>query len=123
MSKGRVLIVDDQTSVCQLLSISLEDHGYITHAVSDAERAYADVESFNPDAILLDINMPDIDGIDLMMLLKGYTNRIRNRPIIFISALPAYETADRVRELGAADYLEKPFTIKDVLGTLERHMK
>ena len=98
--KTRILIVDDNQSCCDLLVTALTDASYSAMSVNDAERAYEVADDFKPDLTLLDINMPGIDGVDLMMLLKGYTE-IRNQPVVFISALPAEKMERKCIELGA----------------------
>lgn len=108
LTKGRVLIVDDQTSNLKVLANGLKAD-YLIQVASSGNKALALVEkSPQPDLVLLDIMMPDMDGYDVLRALKNnpLTQAI---PVIFVSALDDSSDEQKGIELGAADYIVKPF--------------
>ena len=117
-----ILIVDDTPANLQVLSNVLKEHGHKVRAVPNGLLALRAVESRQPDLILLDINMPEMDGYEVCRRLKAdpATAAI---PIIFISALN--ETLDKVKafELGAADYITKPFQFEEVQARVSVQLK
>src|SRR5215469_1296386 len=110
---ARILIVDDSQTNRRLLEVALTRRGYQTISAEDGEQAIEMVHAHNPDLILLDVMMPRKDGYQVCAELKG-DPRFAEIPIIFLSALS--EAANRVHglELGAADYVSKPFNIAEV---------
>lgn len=121
-NKGEILIVDDNPINLDLLSSMLREHHYRVRAAINGRRALMAVRSCLPDLIMLDINMPEMDGYEVCRQLKAdsYTADI---PVIFISALD--EVLDKVRafEVGGADYVTKPFQFGEVLVRIENHLK
>ena len=111
MSLGRVLVVDDDKNICELLRLYLEKEGYGVILAHDGEEAVVKFNALKPDIILLDIMLPGIDGWQVCREIRKKSNV----PIIMITA--KVETFDKVLglELGADDYIVKPFdTIKAV---------
>jgi diguanylate cyclase (GGDEF)-like protein len=117
-SKAEILIVDDKLENLRLLSIILLQHDYEVRKALNGKMALKSVKSDPPDLILLDINMPDLNGYEVCQHLKAndLTNQI---PVIFLSALD--QGIDKVRAfaVGAADYISKPFAIEEVLARIE----
>jgi DNA-binding response OmpR family regulator len=116
----RVLVVDDSEATCEMLVDALNDNGYEAVSVNSADDAYEIVEGFKPDVVLLDINMPAIDGIDLFMLLRSYSPVGTKTPVIFVSALEARVMERKVKELGASGYIEKPFRLDEITNALDK---
>lgn len=114
-TKGNILIVDDTPANLRLLANLLNEQGYKTRPVPNGPLAIKASELDPPDLILLDINMPDMNGYDVCAKLKE-NDRTKNIPIIFISALD--EVTDKVKafHVGGVDYVTKPFQIEEVLA-------
>ncbi len=110
----RILIVDDEKPICDLIDMNLSAAGYSCTAVQDGLEAIDAVENNTFDLVLLDIMLPGADGYDVMDYIKPY-----KVPVIFISA--KHEVRDRVKglKLGADDYLVKPFDVTELLARVE----
>lgn len=110
----KILIVDDEKSICDLIDINLSAAGYHCKTVQDGLEALDMIESENFDLILLDIMLPGADGFDIMEYIRPL--RI---PVIFITA--KHEVKDRVKglKLGAEDYLVKPFDVVELVARVE----
>ena len=117
----KIMIVDDEFDIRLVLSMTLEDSGYeVVEAVNGSE-ALASVRSVNPDLILLDINMPEMDGFQVLEQLKSYrdTSEI---PVVMISARSRPRDREDALFMGAVDYITKPWSeggvgTSDKLGT------
>lgn len=110
----KILIVDDEKPICDLIDMNLSAAGYSCVAVQDGLAAIDAVEENTFDLVLLDIMLPGADGYDVMEYIKQY-----KVPVIFISA--KHEVKDRVKglKLGADDYLTKPFDVTELLARVE----
>ncbi len=119
--KQTILVVDDVPANLELLSNLLSTRGYRVRSALSGAVALKSVHAAPPDLILLDINMPEMDGYEVCQQLKaeGQTSAI---PVIFISALN--ETLDKVRafKVGGVDYITKPFQFEEVLARVEAHL-
>lgn len=120
-SMADILIVDDAVENLQLLSSMLKDKGYTVRPVPSGKLALQAVHSIPPDLILLDINMPYMNGYEVCEHLKSQ-DRTRDIPVIFISALT--ETIDKVKAfgVGGVDYITKPFEIEEVNARVQTHL-
>ena len=116
-----ILLVDDQPANLQLLSQTLENLGCKLLFAKNGESALAIAQKALPDLILLDIMMPGIDGFEVCQRLKKNPDT-RKIPVIFLSALD--ETGDKVRglQLGAVDYVAKPFQPEEVIARVNTHL-
>ncbi len=112
---SRVLVVDDEQNICELLKIYLVKDGYTVESAGDGEEAVQKFASFGPDLILLDIMLPKKDGWQVCREIRQSSNV----PIIMLSAKG--ETFDKVLglELGADDYVTKPFDAKEVMARVK----
>ncbi len=116
-----VLVVEDTIANLRLLSDLLGRQGYEVRAVTNGRHALQAVERDPPDLILLDINMPELDGYEVCRRLKA-ADQSRDVPVIVLTALT--DTADMVRafEAGAVDYVTKPFRFEEVLARVKTHL-
>ena len=116
-----VLVVDDTIENLRLLSDLLGEQGYEVRAVTSGRQALQAVEHDPPDLILLDITMPEMDGYEVCRRLKA-TERSKDVPVIFLTALT--DTADKVRafDAGGVDYVTKPFQFEEVLARVKTHV-
>ena len=115
MADKKILIVDDDKNICELLRLYLEKEGYGTRLAYDGEAAFAAFEEDAPDLVLLDIMMPKQDGWETCRKIRA-TSAV---PIIMLTAKG--ETFDKVLglELGADDYIVKPFDTKEVVARIK----
>ena len=124
MAKQRILIVDDEEDICMILSYSLQKAGYEVLVAHSAEEALANYElrikNYEVDLILLDIMMGEMSGLEMAERLNqepGTKSQDRNvPPIIFLTALSDEDTVLQGFQLGADDYISKPFRIAEVLA-------
>jgi sigma-B regulation protein RsbU (phosphoserine phosphatase) len=119
--KESILVVDDTPANLRLLSQMLSQEGYRVRAVTSGTRALASVQVSRPDLILLDIKMPELNGIEVCEHLKA-DPRTRDIPIIFVSALNELEDKVQAFAAGGVDYITKPFQFAEVLARVETHL-
>ncbi|WP_195984338.1 response regulator transcription factor [Clostridium sp. D33t1_170424_F3] len=114
MNKPLVLAVEDDAAIRNLISTTLETHNYRHLTAASGESAIMEAVSHNPDVVLLDLGLPDIDGIEIIRKIRSWSNL----PIIVISARS--EETDKIEALdaGADDYLTKPFSVEELLARL-----
>ena len=115
MDNKKILIVDDDENICELLRLYLEKDSFSTIVANDGEQALKCVSIHNPDLILLDIMLPVLDGWQVCREIRKNSNV----PIIMLTAKG--ETFDKVLglELGADDYVTKPFDSKEVVARIK----
>jgi len=117
---AKILVIDDEEGVCELLRDVLENAGYEVFVTYSAAEGIEALKSFDPDTILLDIKLPDDDGIKVMGKIKdkGYTV-----PIILMTAFGTTEIAIQAMKEGAHDYLNKPLNLDELILTVQRTVK
>ncbi len=115
MANERILIVDDDINICELLRLYLEKDGFQTEIATDGVKALETFNSVNPDLVLLDIMLPGLDGWQVCREIR----KTSQTPIIMLTAKG--ETFDKVLglELGADDYITKPFETKEVIARIK----
>ena len=121
LSTNSILIVDDTPDNLRLLSKTLIQEGYQVRCAINGSMALLTIKTKIPDLILLDINMPDIDGFEVCKQLKK-SELTKDIPIIFISALDTLFDKVKAFELGAVDYICKPFQIPEVLSRVNNQL-
>ncbi len=114
MNKPLILVVEDDPAVRNLITTTLETHDYRFHAAPTGETAVLEAVSHNPDVVLLDLGLPDMDGIEIIKKIRTWSTM----PIIVVSARS--EDTDKIDALdaGADDYLTKPFSVEELLARL-----
>ena len=114
MNKPLILVVEDDTAIRSLITTTLKAHDYRYLTAVNGESAVLEASSHNPDIILLDLGLPDIDGVEVIRRVRSWSNL----PIIVISARS--EDTDKIDALdaGADDYLTKPFSVEELLARL-----
>lgn len=114
MNKYMILVVEDDTPICNLIATTLKAHEYRYIVAQNGKNAIMEAASHNPDIILLDLGLPDMDGVDVIRRIRSWSNV----PIIVISARS--EDTDKIDALdaGADDYLTKPFSVEELLARL-----
>ena len=114
MNKFTILVVEDDTSVKNLMTTTLRTHDYHFLVAQNGQAAIMEASSHNPDIILLDLGLPDMDGVEVIKKIRSWSNS----PIIVISARS--EDTDKIEALdaGADDYLTKPFSVEELLARI-----
>jgi DNA-binding response OmpR family regulator len=112
---GKILIVDDDENICEVIKMYLDNAGFDTKVSHDGKKAQDAFLEYNPDLVLLDIMLPSMDGIDVLKWIR----RENQTPVIMLTAKG--ETFDKVLglELGADDYIVKPFEPKELLARVK----
>ena len=119
----RILVCDDEPAVLRALSVALESHGYVVTPTATGEQAIARAASEPPDVVLLDLGLPGIDGRETIRRLRTF---LLDVPIIVLSAWGEDETKVEALDLGADDYIEKPFAMPELLARIRvaiRHLQ
>ncbi len=119
MTEGPVLVVDDDFSIRQFLRIGLRTHGFQALEASDATQALKIAQIDRPSAILLDLGLPDLDGREVIRRLRSWTWT----PIIVLSVRDDDEVVVQALDLGADDYLTKPFQLNILLARLRASLR
>jgi two-component system sensor histidine kinase ChiS len=119
--KGNILVVDDTPTNLHLLSDMLTKQGYKVRSVISGKMALTATRAAPPDLILLDINMPEMNGYEVCAYLKE-DEQTCDIPIIFISALGEVEDKVRAFAIGGVDYIPKPFQLEEVLARVQTHL-
>ena len=119
-SKKKILIVDDEPSIQDLLVFNLEKEGYKTITASDGEEGVSLALSQNPDLILLDVMLPKADGLTVC---KRIRQTLSKTPIIMLSAKG--EEIDKILglEMGADDYMTKPFSVRELIARVKANLR
>ncbi|MCQ4934898.1 response regulator [Anaerotignum propionicum] len=114
MNKPFILIVEDDSAIRNLISTTMETQDYKYHTAASGSEALIEAVSQNPDVVLLDLGLPDMDGVEIIKKIRSWSNM----PIIVISARA--EDRDKIEALdaGADDYLTKPFSVEELLARL-----
>ena len=110
----KILVVDDEVDVTELLSYNLKQRGFVSQSVNDPKQALEVAKTFKPDLIVLDIMMPEVSGLQVCRMIRQEST-LKGIPIIFLSAKT--EEGDRIEgfESGADDYVCKPFSPKELM--------
>ena len=111
----RVLVVDDEASLTDLLQMALRYEGWEIKTAADGSSAIATARDFRPDAVVLDIMLPDIDGLQVLQRMRADGNDV---PVLFLTAIDSLD--DRIAGLtaGGDDYVTKPFSLEEVVARL-----
>ncbi len=117
MSKGRILVIDDEEDILELVKYNLEREGYLVDCVDTGEEAIKRAIAIRPDGILLDLMLPGVDGIEVCRELRKNPDT-RTIPIIMMTAKGEESDVVSGLEVGADDYVPKPFSTKILVARL-----
>jgi DNA-binding response OmpR family regulator len=112
---SKVLILDDERAMREMLRMGLEQHGYVTRTMNDGRGLEAAIGDWHPDAIVLDVMMPFADGFALLPTIRRNTQA----PVIMLTAKAELDDKLTGLGLGADDYISKPFAFLELIGRLE----
>lgn len=111
----RILVVDDEQSITELLTMALRYEGFETAAAHGGREALASVAAFHPHLVVLDIMMPDIDGFEVARRLRAERQDV---PILFLTARDGAEDKVRGLTIGGDDYVTKPFSVEELVARI-----
>jgi len=112
---ARVLVVDDEPNITELVAMALRYEGFTVKTAATGRGALSAVSQFSPSLVILDVMLPDIDGIEVLKRLNSAGAKV---PIIFLTAKDATEDKVHGLTIGGDDYVTKPFSIEEVLARL-----
>jgi two-component system, cell cycle response regulator len=120
--QGKILVADDDQSLVKTLTWILKEQNYEVVVAPGGEGLLTLVEEERPNLLLLDIMMPKVDGLQLLERLKQ-DERFRDLPVLMVSSMPPEEATVKSLGLGAADFIAKPFRVKELLARVEAHLR
>ena len=115
---SKILLVDDEPAICNLVKRHFQTEGYLVYTASDAEEA-AQMLFYTPDLILLDINMPEVDGLEFCKKVRGHIDC----PIIFLTSRVTEQDKIIGLRAGGDDYITKPFSLDELTARVEAHLR
>jgi two-component system KDP operon response regulator KdpE len=115
----RILVIDDEIQIRRLLEMTLESHQYKILLSETGGDGLRRAETDRPDLIILDLGLPDMDGLEVLKQLKSWTDR----PVLILSVRSAEEDIVRCLDAGADDYLVKPFRTEELLARVRTAMR
>jgi two-component system OmpR family response regulator len=113
--RARVLVVDDEPSILEVISMALRYHGFDVETAANGQAALAAVSTFHPDLMLLDIMLPDMEGFEVARRLGAQRTDL---PIIFLTARDTTEDKVRGLTMGGDDYVTKPFSLEELVARI-----
>ena len=112
---AKIFVVDDDEALLQTLGWILKDKGYDVVSLSNGDDLLERIDVESPDLMLLDIMMPRVDGLQILERLKS-EDRWKDIPILMLSSMPPEEATVKSLNLGATDYIAKPFRVRELLA-------
>jgi Response regulators consisting of a CheY-like receiver domain and a winged-helix DNA-binding domain len=119
MNLKRILIIEDDIAIGNLMKMTIELHGYHYKLATKGKEALREVTSMQPDVIILDLGLPDIDGIDIILKVRTWSQI----PIIVVSARGEETEKIKALDMGADDYVEKPFSVDELLARIRAALR
>ncbi len=113
----KVLVIDDDPSICKTVGLLLEDHGYNPRTFIDADEAVSAAQKESFQIALIDLRMPTMDGVEVVEKLKGIDDRMS---CIVMTAYPDLDSATETMRRGTCDYISKPFKQEELIASVER---
>jgi len=118
--KKTILAVDDSEDILLMIKLILEDK-YDIHTLSDPSKAEALLAELTPDMFLLDYNMPELTGFDLMPIIRSFPKH-KETPVIYVTGVRSADFYTVAIRLGACDYIMKPIDADKLCGKIEKHI-
>src|SRR3989442_6761442 len=119
---AKILVADDDQSLVRTLTWILKENGYDVVTAPGGEGLIGKLEEERPHLLLLDIMMPKVDGLQLLAKMKA-DDRFRDVPVLMISSMPPEEATVKSLGLGAADFISKPFRVRELLARVKAHIR
>ena len=121
MAQAKVLVVDDESFIINLLKNGLAEEGFDVITASNGFDAILAVEEHQPDVVITDIMMPRLTGLEFLRALKN-NPATADVPVFLISAMDQAEMVQQGLKSGAVDYITKPFKISEIIGKIRHHL-
>jgi two-component system, OmpR family, KDP operon response regulator KdpE len=118
-SKGNILVVDDEPQITRVLKTTLSSQGYAVRSAGDGQEALNEMKSWQPDLIITDLRMPNVDGLELCRRVR----RDSRIPIIVLSVKGEETTKVEALDCGADDYITKPFSVNELLARVRATLR
>jgi DNA-binding response OmpR family regulator len=118
----KILVVDDEPHIAQIMKLTLEHSGYEVAVAGDGAEGLKKAKEWEPDLILLDLMLPNIDGYKVCRLLK-FDQKYQHIPIILVSAMGEAQNKELGKQVGADLYMSKPFKPDELLDQVENLLK
>src|SRR5919199_2016498 len=118
----KILVADDDQALSRTLSWILKENGYDVFTAPGGEHLFEHLTAEQFDLLLLDIMMPKVDGLQLLQRVKA-DPRFKDLPVLMISSMPPEEAAVRSLGLGAADFIRKPFRVRELLARVQAQLR
>jgi two-component system KDP operon response regulator KdpE len=115
----RVLIVDDEPAILRVVAVNLRARGYEALTAATGEDALTVIEAQQPDCIVLDLGLPDVGGLEVLARLRTWTTM----PVVILTAVDDEHRRARALDLGADDYITKPFAMTDLLARVRKALQ
>ena len=114
-AEARLLVVDDEPNILELLSVALRFNGFEVATATNGQQALTTARRFKPDLVVLDVMMPELDGFEVVRRLRGEGTRV---PVLFLTAKDGTEDKVTGLTLGGDDYVTKPFSLEEVVARI-----
>jgi len=115
----RILIIDDETQIRRFLRVALTSHGYVVKDVGTGQEGLDEIAMFAPDLVILDLGLPDLDGLEVVRLLREWSKV----PVIILSVKEQETDKISALDFGADDYVTKPFAMGELLARIRAAMR
>ncbi len=115
---SKILLVDDEESICNMVKLHLQTEGYLVYTALDVDEAVRALSN-KPDLILLDINMPEVDGLEFCKRMRNYIDC----PVIFLTSRVTEQDKIIGLQAGGDDYITKPFSLAELTARIEAHLR
>lgn len=114
----KLLLIEDDPTVTEVVRIALERNGFAVTSAENLSAAHARAEAMTPEVVILDINLPDGSGFEFLREFRA--QRGKDVPVLVLSGLKQEQTVIRGLELGANDFMTKPFRVRELLARVDR---
>jgi len=118
----KILVIEDDINIVELIKFNLEDNNYIVDVAYHGKEGLSKAYDFMPDLILLDIMLPELDGLGVLNQLRN-DDKIKNIPVIIVTAKTSELDKIVGFEIGADDYITKPFSVNEMLSRIKAHLR
>lgn len=122
-ARAQILLVEDTPELREDLALELNDAGYAVMQAGDGETALAKIDKHQPDLIICDIQLPDIDGMSVLASIRGRNDEISKTPVIVVSAFSDSELRNQAAVFGIERFIVKPVDFADLLRLIEYTLK
>jgi len=113
----RILVIDNDPIFCESIKVFLEEREYAVYACQESDKALAVMSEFTPDVILLDLKIGTRSGLEILKTIRSQNKDVK---IIIVTGSLDYKKIESAQQLGADEYMIKPFSMSDLIGTIDK---